>query len=62
MFDYCKANDKTTINDWYKFVTDVANSFLDSYTPIVKKRKDMPYGEKNAIGKKFEEDDMSNLI
>ena len=45
-FDYCKANDKTTINDWYKFVTDVANSFLDSYTPIVKKRKDMPYGEK----------------
>lgn len=45
-FDYCKPNDKTTINDWYKFVTDVANSFLDSYTPIVKKRKDMPYGEK----------------
>ena len=45
-FDYCKPSDKTTINDWYKFVTDVANSFLDSYTPIVKKRKDMPYGEK----------------
>ena len=45
-FDYCKANDKTTINDWYKFVTDVANSFLDSYTPIIKKRKDMSYGEK----------------
>ena len=45
-FDYCKPNDKTTINDWYNFVTDVANSFLDSYTPIVKKRKDMPYGEK----------------
>ena len=45
-FDYCKPNDKATINDWYEFVTDVANSFLDSYTPIIKKRKDMSYGEK----------------
>ena len=45
-FDYCKPNDKITINSWYEFVTAVANSFLDSYMPIVKKRKDMPYGEK----------------
>lgn len=42
-FDYCKANDTMSLEDWYAFVTDVGNSFLDAYVPIVEKRKDLPY-------------------
>jgi coproporphyrinogen III oxidase len=44
-FDYCKADDKMTMQDWYHFVTEVGNSFLNSYVPIVEKRKEMPYTE-----------------
>lgn len=44
-FDYCKASDTQTMQNWYDFVTTVGNSFLDAYTPILKKRKDLPYGE-----------------
>jgi len=28
---------------WYNFVTEVGNSFIDSYIPIVLKRKDLAY-------------------
>ncbi len=42
-FDYCKASDTMTMENWYNFVTEVGNSFLDAYVPIVEKRKDMPY-------------------
>ena len=42
-FDYCKASENMTMENWYNFVTDVGNSFLEAYTPIVKKRKDLPY-------------------
>ncbi|GAB4154191.1 MAG: oxygen-dependent coproporphyrinogen oxidase [Winogradskyella sp.] len=42
-FDYCKANDGMTMEDWYDFVTEVGNSFLEAYVPIVEKRKDLPY-------------------
>ena len=42
-FDYCKATDKMTMQDWYNFVTEVGNSFLESYVPIVINRKDIPY-------------------
>ncbi len=42
-FDYCKKNDQMTIEDWYNFVTEVGNSFLDAYVPIVEKRKDLVY-------------------
>ena len=31
------------MNDWYNFVTQVGNSFLESYVPIVEKRKNTPY-------------------
>ncbi|HMB99837.1 MAG TPA: coproporphyrinogen III oxidase, partial [Flavobacteriaceae bacterium] len=40
-FDYCKATDDMTIEDWYNFVTKVGDSFLDAYLPIVEKRKDL---------------------
>jgi coproporphyrinogen III oxidase len=42
-FDYCKPTDGRSIEDWYAFVTEVGNSFLDSYVPIVQKRKDLDY-------------------
>lgn len=42
-FDYCKESDKFSLQDWYNFVTEVGNSFLDAYVPIVEKRKDIQY-------------------
>ncbi|XCF06581.1 oxygen-dependent coproporphyrinogen oxidase [Tamlana crocina] len=42
-FDYCKATDDMTMENWYDFVTEVGNSFLEAYVPIVEKRKDLPY-------------------
>ncbi|AYN66185.1 oxygen-dependent coproporphyrinogen oxidase [Euzebyella marina] len=42
-FDYCKAQEDFTMEDWYNFVTGVGNSFLNSYIPIVIKRKDLHY-------------------
>jgi len=42
-FDYCKASKDMTMENWYNFVTEVGNSFLESYIPIVEKRKDIPF-------------------
>jgi len=42
-FDYLKTSDKHSMADWYDFVTEVGNSFLDAYVPIVEKRKRLPY-------------------
>ena len=42
-FDYLKANDDKSIEDWYNFVTEVGDSFLDAYIPIVEKRKKMKF-------------------
>jgi len=44
-FDYCKASEEMSIEDWYAFVTEVGNSFLESYVPIAEKRKDLPYSD-----------------
>ena len=44
-FDYCKASDDMNMEQWYHFVTEVGNSFLDAYVPIVEKRKDLPFTE-----------------
>ncbi len=32
---------------WYDFVTEVGDSFLDSYLPIVERRKDNRYSDAN---------------
>lgn len=42
-FDYCKATDATSMEDWYNFVTEVGDSFLEAYAPIVEKRKNLSY-------------------
>jgi coproporphyrinogen III oxidase len=43
-FDYCRASDERSIEQWFDFVTAAGDSFLDCYTPIVNKRKDLPFG------------------
>lgn len=44
-FDYCKASEDMTMQNWYDFVTDIGDSFLDAYLPIVEKRKSLPFSE-----------------
>ena len=44
-FDYCKATDEKSLEEWYDFVTEVGNSFLDAYVPIVERRKDLFFTE-----------------
>jgi coproporphyrinogen III oxidase len=45
-FDYCKATETMSIEDWFSFVTEVGNSFLEAYIPIVEKRKNLSYSSK----------------
>ena len=45
-FDYCKANGKMDMEAWYNFVTEVGDSFLEAYIPIVTKRKKLEYTPK----------------
>ena len=38
-FDYQKETAVYSIEDRFNFVTEIGNSFLESYVPIVEKRK-----------------------
>ena len=42
-FDYLKETEEFSIQDRYDFVTEVGNSFLESYVPIVEKRKEIAF-------------------
>ena len=42
-FDYCKATDDMSMQNWYDFVTEIGDSFLEAYVPIVEKRKHLEY-------------------
>ena len=44
-FDYCKASETMTMENWYNFVTEVGNNFLNAYVPILEKRKNLTYTE-----------------
>lgn len=46
-FDHLQQTAEMTMENWYNFVTEVGNSFLESYIPIVEKRKNMPYTQAN---------------
>lgn len=46
-FDHCKASEEFTLQNWYDFVTEVGNSFLQAYVPIVEKRKNLEYSQEN---------------
>ena len=51
-FDYLKPTPKRSLEEWYAFVTDVADNFLEAYLPILDRRKDLPYTEEQ---KKWQE-------
>ncbi len=42
-FDYCKVTDDMSMQNWYDFVSEVGDSFLEAYVPIVEKRKTLDY-------------------
>lgn len=42
-FDYCKETPEMSMENWFNFVTEVGNSFLQAYVPIVERRKDLAY-------------------
>lgn len=42
-FDYLRADDDRSIEDWYAFTTGAGSAFLDSYLPIVQQRVDEPW-------------------
>jgi coproporphyrinogen III oxidase len=46
-FDRLSAKDSITIEDRFKFVQAVGNSFLPAYIPLIEKNKDKPYTEAN---------------
>ena len=41
-----------SINDWFLYVSDLGNSFLGSYVPIIERRKKLSYNDEN---KKWQE-------
>jgi len=42
-FDYCREEERRDMEAWYQFVTEVGDSFLKAYIPIVLRRKDLEY-------------------
>jgi len=42
-FDYLKETDEQSLEQSYDFVTEVGNSFINAYVPIVEKRKNLNY-------------------
>jgi len=44
-FDYCKASEDMSKENWYNFVTEVGNSFLEAYVPVVERRKNLNFTE-----------------
>lgn len=45
-YDYLKADGDKTIEDYLSYTTDVGDTFLQAYLPVLKRRKDIPF-EKN---------------
>lgn len=46
-FDYLKETETLTMQDRFNFVTEIGNSFLDSYVPVIERRKNIEYTEEN---------------
>jgi len=42
-FDYLKPTEEKSLEQWYDFVTEVGDSFLEAYVPIAERRKELPY-------------------
>lgn len=46
-FDRLEPDEKRSAAQWYAFVKDVGDSFLEAYVPIVERRKEMPYTQEH---------------
>lgn len=46
-FDYLKPTKEMSIEEWYDFVIEIGDSFLEAYVPIVERRKNLPYSTEN---------------
>lgn len=44
-FDYLKETDQFSLENRFDFVTEIGNSFLESYVPIVEKRRNFTYNQ-----------------
>lgn len=44
-FDYLKETEEFSLENRFDFVTEIGNSFLESYVPIVEKRRDFTYNQ-----------------
>ncbi|WGK66314.1 oxygen-dependent coproporphyrinogen oxidase [Croceiramulus getboli] len=44
-FDYLKATPERSMRQWYDFVTQVGDSFLEAYVPIVERRKELAFAK-----------------
>lgn len=44
-FDRLEATEDRSMLQWYNFVTEVGNSFLEAYVPIVERRMNIPYAD-----------------
>ena len=44
-FDHLEETTERSSQQWYDFVTEIGNSFIEAYVPIVEKRKELPYTE-----------------
>ena len=42
-FDYLKPTQEKSLEQWYDFITEVGDSFLNAYVPIVERRKELYY-------------------
>jgi coproporphyrinogen III oxidase len=42
-FDYCRPSDQMSLQEWYNFVTDSGNAFIESYVPIANRRKELKF-------------------
>jgi len=42
-FDYLKETEERSLEQWYDFVTEVGDSFINAYVPIVEQRKNLSY-------------------
>ncbi|WP_430614324.1 oxygen-dependent coproporphyrinogen oxidase [Flavobacterium sp. JP2137] len=46
-FDHLQQTPERSMPDWYAFVTEVGNSFLEAYVPIVERRNKLPFTAAN---------------
>lgn len=48
-YDHCRPDEKKDLNFWFNFSKECGNAFLKSYLPIVERRMNIPFTEKNKF-------------